>query len=70
MEMTKLEENKEIMVKKLTKMQKEEKELIDKLNLLKTNISGTIGALQYHDYIVSQNKPTDPIELTTSEEIK
>lgn len=61
-----MDEQKELLTKQLETLQKQHQQLTTDLNNVTTNINGTLGALQYHDYLI--NKLKEETTPTTSEQ--
>ena len=72
MEKTKvMTEQKELLTKQLEDLQKKEGQLMKDLEITRANINGTLGALQYHEYIVNKlaDTPTSEQEKQKSEAV-
>lgn len=47
-------EQKEFLTKQLKELQEKEQGLAKELDITRANINGTLGALQYHDYLMTK----------------
>ncbi len=63
-------EQKELLTKQLEELQKKEQEFAKNLETIRANINGTLGALQYHEYLLTkltETKKAEAVDATFEE---